>query len=273
MLTNEQTIVQAGTDTNTQTIAWPTVSPDGRWALYARMSWADPTMNHNLTSYPPMASDLYMADLQNPGNEVRLGALDGDGYQFAAGTRDLSLNFEPTMAPVAAGGYFWVVFLSRRTYGNMLTGDRTTEKQLWVAAINQNPTPGENPSGPPMDPSHAAFRLPGQDIASLNLRGYWALDPCKGNGQGCSSGTECCGGYCAMGASGDDAGVDASATMADAGADASADASSMPTGMVCVSQVNGCSQDGDHCNQSSDCCGAATGETCINHVCSVPTPE
>jgi hypothetical protein len=236
------------------------------------MSWADPTMNHNLTSYPPMMSDLYLADLNNPGSEVRLSGVDGDGYPFAAGMRDLSLNFEPTFAPVAAGGFFWAVFLSRRTYGNMLTGDRTTEKQLWVVAINQNPTAGENGSGPPMDPSHAAFRLPGQDISSLNLRGYWALDPCKGDGLGCGSGTECCGGYCVMG--GADAGADAgmSSTAVDASADAGADASP-PTGMVCASQTTGCAADGDKCNVSTDCCGASMGETCINHVCSVATPQ
>ena len=115
--------------------------------------------------------------------------LDGDGYPFAAGARDLSWNFEPSFAPVAAGGYFWVVFTSRRTYGNILTGDKTVVKQLWVAAIDQNPKPG-------VDPSHPAFHLTGQDEANLAMRGFWALDPCKGDGRGCASGTECCGGYC-----------------------------------------------------------------------------
>ena len=264
MMTNEQVIVDAGSDPTKQTIAYPTVSPDGRWALYSRMSWADPTTNHNLTSYAPMTSDLYLADLDHPGVEIRLGALDGDGYPFAAPAgRDLHLNFEPTFAPTASGGYFWVVFLSRRTYGNILTGDRTTEKQLWVAAIDQNPVAGT-------DPSHAAFHLDGQDISSLNLRGYWALDPCKGEGQGCHSGTECCGGYCDEGA------------VADGGVSVVPDASvvtdartdgAQATGPVCKSSVAGCSQDGNHCNQTSDCCGAATGESCINHVCSVPTPH
>lgn len=266
MLSNEQVIVQAGSDPATQTIAYPTISPDGRWALYSRMSWADPTMNHNLTSYAPMTSDLYMADLENPGTEVRLATLDGDGYPFAAPNgRDLHLNFEPTFAPVATGGYFWVVFLSRRTYGNILTGDRTTEKQLWVAAIDQSPAPG-------VDPSHAAFHLDGQDLASLNLRGYWALDPCKGDGQGCQSGTECCGGYCDQGAAGD-AGTSVPGTDAAMSADGATEAAAPTGGPVCKSTIAGCSADGNHCNQSSDCCGAATGESCINHVCSIPTPR
>jgi hypothetical protein len=241
MFTNERTLITPGSDPSNNVIAWPTVSPDGRWVIYARLGWVDPSTQHNLSSYPPVLSDLYMADTQNPGTEIRLGNLDGDGYPFAAGARDLHLNFEPSAAPVASGGYFWVVMHSRRTYGNILTGDRTTEKQLWIAAIDQNPQPGK-------DPSHPAFWLPGQATTTLNLRGYFALDPCKGDGQGCMSGTDCCGGYCS--GSGGDAG-----------------------GPVCASQTQGCSQDGDKCNVSSDCCGAAQGTTCINHVCSEPTPQ
>ena len=241
MFSNERTLITPGSDPSNDVIAWPTVSPDGRWVIYARMGWVDPSTQHNLSSYPPVLSDLYMADTQNPGTEIRLGNLDGDGYPFAAGARDLHLNFEPSAAPVASGGYFWVVMHSRRTYGNILTGDRTTEKQLWIAAIDQNPQPGK-------DPSHPAFWLPGQATTTLNLRGYFALDPCKGDGQGCQSGTECCGGYC-------------SGSAGDAG------------GPVCASQTQGCAQDGDKCNASSDCCGAAQGVTCIDHVCSEPTPQ
>jgi hypothetical protein len=113
-------------------------------------------------------------------------------------------------------------------------------KQLWVAAFDQSPTPGQ-------DPSHPAFWLPGQDLGTLNMRGYWALDPCKGDGQGCASGTECCGGYC------DGTG--------DGGA------------AVCGKSSSTCAADGDRCGKDSDCCGAAQGSTCINSVCSPPTPK
>jgi len=241
MFTNERTLITPGTDPSKNVIAWPTMSPDGRWVFYTRLGWVDPGTQHNLSSYPPVVSDMYMADTKNPGTEVRLGSLDGDGYPFAAGARDLHLNYEPSAAPVASGGYFWAVFHSRRTYGNILTGDRTTEKQLWIAAIDQNPQPGK-------DPSHPAFWLPGQATTTLNLRGYFALDPCKGDGQGCATGTDCCGGYCS--GSGGDSG-----------------------GPVCASQSQGCSQNGDKCNVSTDCCGAAQGTTCINHVCSEAPPQ
>jgi hypothetical protein len=242
MLANERDLVQPGTDPNYQNILWPTVAPDGHWAVYSRSNGVviDSRGNCGSTCDYSNRADLYIADTTKANAETRLAALDGDSYPFAAGARDLHYNYEPTFAPVAAGGYFWVVFTSRRTYGNKLTGTPATSKQLWVAAIDQNPQPG-------VDPSHPAFHLPGQDETTLNLRGFWALDPCKGDGQGCGSGTECCGGYC----------------------DATGDAS----GPVCKSQPSGCSSDGDKCNVDGDCCGAATGTTCINHVCSEGAPK
>ena len=128
---------------------------------------------------------------------------------------------------------------SRRTYGNELLGSKDATKQLWVIAIDQAPQMGK-------DPSHPAFRLPGQAIDSINMRGFWALDPCKQDGQSCMSGTECCNGYC-------DPGPDGGAP-------------------VCGPK-QGCANNGDKCDVSADCCGSASGTTCINHVCSEPTPN
>jgi hypothetical protein len=228
MFSNPQTMVAVGTSNS---ITWPSVSPDGQWAVYARSASFD-------TRNGP--GDLYFGSLVTPNQEVRLAKIDGDGYPFAAGARDLSFNYEPSFAPVAAGGYFWVVFTSRRTYGNTLTGASTVVKQLWVAAIDQNPKPG-------VDPSHAAFHLQGQDETNLAMRGFMSLPPCAQDGQGCQSGTDCCGGYCADGA--------------DGGAP------------VCRSMPMGCSMNGDKCNTTSDCCNAASGVTCIAKVCSEPTPQ
>ena len=239
MFSNERDLVLAGADPTKQLISWPSVAPDGKWSIYSRLNWTDPASNHNLTSFLPIDGDLYLADVKNGGNEVKLANLDGDGYPFAAGVRDLNKNFEPSIAPVAAGGYFWVVFHSRRTYGNVLTAGPDAVKQLWIAAIDQNPKPG-------VDPSHPAFRLPGQAIDTLNLRGYFALDPCKADGQSCTSGTDCCNGYC----------------------DPSPDG-----GAPVCGPKKGCANNGDKCDVSADCCGAASGTTCINHVCSEPTPN
>ena len=219
-----------------QPIGWPSMTPDAKWAIYHR----GPNDTRN------GLADLYFASTVTPGQEVRLAKLNGDGYPFAAGARDLSYNFEPTFAPVPSGGFFWVVFTSRRTYGNQRlqpavdTSPALNEvKLLWVAAIDLNPTPG-------VDPSHPPFLLPGQDETQVNMRGFWALDPCKGDGAGCATGTECCGGFC--------------------------DGSGADGGLVCKS-AGTCSQDGDKCTVTSDCCNAAAGSTCINHVCAEPGPH
>src|SRR5262249_40816608 len=150
---------------------------------------------------------------------------------------DREMNFEPTFAPIASGGYFWVVFTTRRTYGNLLTGRMSVTKQLWVAAIDQNVTPGK-------DPSHPAFRLNGQGAQTLNMRGFWALEPCKADGATCESGADCCGGYC------DDPG----------------------SGPICTSTRPACARNGDRCDTTGECCEAATGVTCINHFCAEPSP-
>jgi hypothetical protein len=232
--TGDRLIVAAGSDPNTNVISLPTVSPDHQWIVYQRSSALGSLGN---------PGDLYAASVAHPGTEVSLDALNGATYPFAAGDRDRHLNYEPTFAPVAAGGYFWLVLHSRRTWGNALTGpafvaEASGTKQLWAAAFDQSPVANQ-------DPSHAAFHVPGQDPTDLNMRGYWALDPCKDDGTGCLSGTECCGGYCAA--------------DSDAGA-------------TCTAQGQSCAQNGDRCMQSSDCCEAADGVTCINRVCSEPPP-
>ena len=212
-----------------QPIGWPSMTPDAKWAIYHR----GPNDTRN------GLADLYFASTVTPGQEVRLAKLNGDGYSFAAGARDLSYNFEPTFAPVPSGGFFWVVFTSRRTYGNQRLEAKDAVKLLWVAAIDLNPAPG-------VDPSHPPFLLPGQDETQINMRGFWALDPCKGDGAGCATGTECCGGFC--------------------------DGSGADGGLVCKS-AGTCAQDGDKCSVTSDCCNAAAGSTCINHVCAEPGPH
>ncbi len=251
MFWGQQTLVPVGSG---NPITWPSVSPDGQWILYSRAASFD-TRGGN--------GDLYMASAVTPDQEVRLAKLDGDGYPFAAGARDLSWNFEPSFAPVAAGGYFWVVFTSRRTYGNILTGQAlpcttspcTEVKQLWVAAIDQSPTPG-------VDPSHAPFHLTGQDETNLAMRGFWSLPPCKSDGSSCATGTDCCGGYCA-------AGVPKDAGSSEAGAEAGASAGAGS----CQSTSSGCSTNGDRCTTTSDCCSASSGVTCINSVCSEAPPR
>jgi hypothetical protein len=222
-------------------IQYPTVSPDHQWAVYGR----GPMLGSAGT-----AGNLFVVSVPSPGPEVALATLNGATYPFAAGDRDRNWNYEPTFAPVASGGYFWIVFHSRRTWGNAITqaaytGEGKGVKQLWVSAFDQSPHPG-------VDPSHSPFHLPGQEttptqgpsgpLDPINSRGYWALSPCKGDGQSCQSGTDCCGGYCV-------------------GADGGA-------GGVCQATSGGCSQDGDRCRTVADCCVGT--DLCINGFCAQP---
>ncbi|HEY0881364.1 MAG TPA: hypothetical protein VGD87_07530, partial [Archangium sp.] len=133
-----------------------------------------------------------------------LSKLNGVGLPVGPNAHgdDATLNYEPTVSPIPSGGYAWVIFTSRRMYGNVATlnpfwsdpryHDLTqspTTKKLWVAAIDLNAAPGT-------DPSHPAFYLPAQEILAGNSRGYWSLDPCRGDGDSCGSGDQCCGGFC-----------------------------------------------------------------------------
>jgi len=219
-------LVPAGADTNLNAIAFPSVAPSGEWVVYHRGQY--PGSLDTRTG----PGSLFLASVAAPGTEVRLRNLNGDDYPFAAGDRDRQFNYEPSFAPLDAGGYSWVVFTSRRTYGNLLTGTKDQVKQLWVAAIDHNPQPG-------VDPSHPAFLVPGQDT-NLNMRGFWALEPCKQLGDTCETGSQCCNANCVMGLCEDP-------------------------------DPNGCAVTGNACEQTSDCCDS--GATCVNGFCSEPPPQ
>ena len=102
------------------------------------------------------------------------------------------MNYEPTVNPVASGGYAWVVFTSRRMYGNEATIppfcsdprgvdliSNITPKKLWVAADRSEP-------GARHGRSHPAFYLPAQELLAGNARGFWVLDPCQAERHRCS---------------------------------------------------------------------------------------
>ncbi|MEP7120966.1 MAG: hypothetical protein ABJE95_08660 [Byssovorax sp.] len=236
---NAVALVPAGGDANLEAIAFPSVSPDAKWIVYHRGQYPASLDTRFGTG------DLYLASVEQPGIEIPLANANGDAYPFAAGDRDRKVNYEPTFAPLNSGGFMWVVFTSRRTYGNRLvTQYPVTDipgfpvpphpgtKQLWVVAIDQSPQPG-------VDPSHPGFWVTGQDLATLNMRGFWALDPCKQVGAGCGTGSECCNQNCDMG--------------------------------VCKEpDPNTCSQTGNGCMKDGDCCDAKA--KCINNICSEAPP-
>jgi len=184
-----------------------------------------------------------------PNNHGIAGASDPQSSYSEVNQDDTTLNYEPTVLPISAGGYAWVVFTSRRVYGNQLTAvpwqswppdydttdiNQATVKKLWVAAIDLNAPPGS-------DPSYPAFYLPAQEILAGNSRGFWVLDPCRPDGETCATGDQCCNGFC--------------------------EPNGMQGALVCSdTPLSGeCSGPQEKCSTAANCCD--TTNVCINGFC------
>ncbi|MBI4700573.1 MAG: hypothetical protein HY744_05320 [Deltaproteobacteria bacterium] len=194
----------------------------------------------------------YMLPTYDPGGQPGNG--DGRLYLIKASTKghlglaqansglsewDAGHNYEPFALPLPAGGYFWVVFTSVRQYGNTYVGG-AVRKQLWVAAISPD-VKGDK------DPSHPPFYMPTQ-TPSRNERGFWALDPCKPQGESCEAGDECCEGFCRP-----------------------SDPADPLSPKVCKPPEGGsCSQLSEKCEKDEDCCFHETGIRCLAGYCSPP---
>jgi hypothetical protein len=225
-----------------QFVQWPAFLPDSKTVLYELGS------SNQYRSDGGQSGDLYAVDVATK-TSVPLDALNGmagSNPYLPYGAQDVHLNYEPTVLPEAVGGYYWVLFTSRRRYGNTITEpsqDAQRRKKLWVAAVDINAKPGT-------DPSHPAFYLPDQELAAGNMRGFWALDPCKQNGNSCESADECCGGFCRQ------------VTEADGAID-----------NQCVPPPSGCAHEFEKCTTAADCCGQGQGYLCLNGRCAQPPPN
>ncbi len=213
--------------------AWPAFTPDEKSVVYHMGSSA--TFQAGFGT----VADLFVVDIATK-TAARLDALDGylgTGTGTYLPASDTGLSATPTVLPEAVGGYFWVVFTSHRSYGNILASNASsgTLGKLWVAAIDVGATPGK-------DPSHPAFYLDGQELNADNLRGFLTLPPCQAAGTTCTSGDQCCGGYCGQ----------------------------VSGGLQCTAKPPPCSNELDKCTTSSDCCNSA--DLCINDRCSQPPP-
>jgi hypothetical protein len=146
--------------------AYPTFSPDGQFIAFGR---------------PDQGS-------RSTGNGTLwlVASAGGQAAQLTTAQYNDSRNFNPVFAAKSAGGYMWMVFISRRDYGNQLVG--ASRQQLWIAAVDDPPQAN--------DPSHPPFYLRGQQMCGKSENAYYALDPCKEIGESCMSGIECCNGQC-----------------------------------------------------------------------------
>jgi len=210
---------------------WPFFTPDGKSVVFVAGDSANYASLYNPPAPQVAKGDLWIVDLATGKAHTLDGAngIAGGASYLPYPGRDEHLSFFPTGSPVAAGGYFWVFFTSRRNYGNAIVGavEATASKKIWVSAVSIGAPAGG-------DPSHPAFYLSGQEDASGNIRAFAALEPCKADGATCASGIDCCGGSC--------------------------------TGGQCGTP-QGCSKVDEKCTTSADCCQGGQVLQCINGFC------
>ena len=240
-------------------VGWPSFTPDSKAVVFQRTTTASGDGGSVLNTRSGAQAELWMADVPDAGGTPRFAPqalCRANGLDEACTTSylptnathagDQHLNFEPNVTPIASGGYYWVVFTTRRLYGNVATTDpyfpvqngpaATTPptKKLWVAAIDPSPQAGK-------DPSHPAFYLPGQEIMSGNMRGFWVREACHANEASCETGDECCSGYC----------NDSNGSL------------------TCGDKPAGCIPEYGKCTIDADCCGAGQ-LTCVGGLCTQP---
>ena len=180
---------------------------------YNGQDWGG-TRGDQACSFPcPTGSEgeLWWADVATT-KSARLDQLNGAGYlptlASTGHTNDAVLSFEPSVGTRTAGGYAWVVFTSRRLYGNVGTlaaydsdprgtnlSKTPSPRKLWVAAIDPSAPPGT-------DPSHPAFYLPGQELLATNGRAQMIVNACAATSAACTQDDDCCSGICLAGQAG-----------------------------------------------------------------------
>jgi WD40-like Beta Propeller Repeat len=223
--------------TGNDQLGYPSFSPDGKYIAYHSGQYS--TGCHAGTGTQPACVDetsdsgeLWVS-LTAGGTPVRLASLDDPPLPG-----DHMTQREPTFCPVSRGGYSWVVFTSMRDWGNAHVGPVVNAKRrLWVAAVDKQLGT--------LDPSHPAFYIEGQDDATPNMRGFWALAKCiptpkpPALGEACTAGFQCCSGFCVDG--------------------------------QCVDKsTQACAGIGDACKVATDCCNSGGGLTdCADGKCKI----
>ncbi len=198
-------------------------------------SWSPDSMEIAFAHGSGSRSEIDTAELYIMGG-------DGSSVTALATASNGGLDYQPRFSPFISGGYYWMSFLSRRIYGNPQIGNTTSapgrRQQIWVTGVRIGAAPGE-------DGSAVAYWLPGQNPHSANISAYWAPRPCRTDGEGCTVGSECCGGECLP---------DAMGTL------------------VCAPPPpDRCREYGETCSTDGDCC-ADMDLVCTGHVCVHPGP-
>ncbi|MET0792082.1 MAG: hypothetical protein ABW061_11225 [Polyangiaceae bacterium] len=218
-------------------LGYPSFSPDGKYIAYHTGQFStgchsDPDPTVPACQDPTFDSGELWVSPTAGGTPIRMANID-DPPLLA----DHATQREPTFCPVERGGYSWVVFTSMRNWGNQLTGPvKNGKRRLWVAAVDKKLGT--------VDPSHPAFYVEGQDDATPNMRGFWALAKCIETPKkpdpvaSCTANFECCSGFCIDGQCGD------------------------KTSLSCAGV-------GSSCEEAKDCCNAGVTD-CIDGTCQIP---
>lgn len=243
-------------------VAWPSFLPDSKGVVFQQGDSLDSDkFAGDFAPLVPQFGELRLIDIA--AKKVKsLNALNGreaNGQLYLPHGEMVEgrMNYQASVLPVAVGGYYWVLFTSRRAYGNTISptsGDPagsdafgtsanpSARKKIWIAAIDVDHA-GKD------DPSHPAFYLPGQELRTANMGAFAALAPCKPNDMSCETGADCCGGFCR---------------------ETSRGADGTPVLQCVPPPVNTCSNTFELCETALDCC--IPFDQCINKRCSQIIP-
>lgn len=218
--------------------AWPAFTPDNRGVVFSLVD--QPDFNHSAGRKQPAKAHLYYVELAT-GRVVRL-----DNAMRVADLNEYGYDNYPSVLPVSVGGYAWLFWTGRRSWGTRGGGifqpgamgelpglaGSSSSRRIWVSALRlSDATRGDALT----DPSSPAFFLEGQgDRPSMRVSA--ALDACRAEGSACETGVDCCGGYCLA-------------------------------GECRVPEAPTCSKPMDACTTAADCCQDGTGQACIGGFC------
>ena len=243
-------------------LAWPSFLPDSAAIVCHEGDSFDTAKYQGGALYADLRLVTVASRQAKPLAQLNGYDSNGNSYLPYGDAEEGHLDYEPSVLPVPVGGYYWVLFTSRRAYGNTIAPGGSVargedkwgfpqgnedespspRKKLWLAPIDLN-------YQAKVDPSHPAIYLPGQELESGNMRAFAALEPCRGNGGSCESAAECCNGFCRQTGRDDKGPV-----------------------LQCVPPpANACSEEDEPCAVAADCCNSH--ELCINKRCASPTPE
>ena len=124
MFSNPKKLWEPPAPNGNQRPAFNSFLPTSNAVVFQRR-W-DGTDGQTFASWHGARSELWWVDVAS-GNAVPLNRVNGigaDGKSYLpkgpnGHDQDERLNYNPSVSPVGSGGYAWMVFMSRRAYGNI----------------------------------------------------------------------------------------------------------------------------------------------------------